>query len=498
MSGDAAKGGGRAGAVAPPRPPIAPLRSDFAWRFHEEAQLTPLRDATLQVLERTGVRYQSDKALDLLEKAGARVERPSQLVRLPRQLVEETLALAPRAFLLGSRDGLNDLDLASGFTYGTTDGCGVEVIDWRTGQRRSSTKADLAEATRMQDALASISFWWPTVSAGDCRQTAQLHEIETGWTNTTKHLMGMVQGETLARHAVEMAQAVAGGSDELRRRPVLSDLIGTVSPLVNDKDGLEAGMVFAEAGIPVCYVTMPNLGTTAPATKAGALVAGAAEIVSAAVLHQLAAPGSPVWGSIMQIYADPRTALTMTAPLDDRCRFIATELLHGFGLPALGAFGGTDAASAGSWQAGVETVLQLLQVVLDGCETFTGIGLTDTYRVFAPENLILDDDLYHRARYAFLDIAMDEESLALDVIDAVGPGGHFLAQPHTRRHMRVAVLRAITQQIGEDGQHYRDPVEVARERAMELLRTYEPPPLDEDVAAELRRLVDAADREVRG
>ena len=141
----------------------------------------------------------------------------------------------------------------------------------------------------------------------------------------------------------------------------------------------------------------------------------------------------------MQIYADPRTALTMTTPLDDRCRFLATELLHSFGIPALGPFGGTDAEAPGTWLAGVETMLQLLQVPLDGCELYTGIGLTNTYQLFTPENLILDDDLYHRARHAFLDIPMDEESLALDVIDAVGPGGHFLAQPHTRRHMRDAV-----------------------------------------------------------
>ena len=482
----------------PRRQPIAPLRSDFTVQLHSEAQIEPLRAATLALLERTGVKYQSAKALAILKRAGAKVDEGSDLVRLPRRLVEETLALAPRSFVLGSRDGADDLDLASGFTYGTTDGCGVEVVDWRTGERRSSTKADLADITRLQDCLGSISFWWPTVSAGDCGQTAQLHEIEAGWNNTTKHLMGMVQGEKLARHAVEMATMVAGGAEELRRRPVMSNLIGTVSPLVHDKAGLEAGLVFAEAGIPVCYVTMPNLGTTAPATKAGAFVVGAAEIVAAAVLHELAAPGAPVLGSIMQIYADPRTALTMTTPLDDRGRFLATELLHSFGLPALGPFGGTDAELPGTWQAGVETMLQLLQVVLDDCEIYTGIGLTNTYQLFTPENLILDDDLYHRARYAFLDIPMDEESLALDVIDAVGPGGHFLAQPHTRRHMRDAVVRAVSQQIAADGQHYRDPVEVARERALDILEHYQPEPLEEDTQRELRRIVDAADRKVRG
>ncbi len=93
---------------------------------------------------------------------------------------------------------------------------------------------------------------------------------------------------------------------------------------------------------------------------------------------------------------------------------------------------------------------------------------------------------------------MDEESLALDVIDAVGPGGHFLAQPHTRRHMRDAVLRSVSQQIGPDGQHYRDPVEVARERALDILDGYRPEPLAADVQSELRRIVDAADAAVKG
>ncbi len=494
----AAGGAGAAATAAPARQPLAPLRSDFPWRFHTEDQLEPLHDGALRLLETTGVRFESPRALAILNKAGARVDGGSGLVRLPRRLVEEALAQVPRRFTLGARDVTCDLELGTGFTYGTTDGCGVEVVDWHTGRCRPSTKADLEAITRLQDCLGSISYWWPTVSAGDCGETAQLHEIEAGWNNTGKHLMGMVQGETLARAAVEMARAVAGGSAELRRRPVLSDLIGTVSPLMHDRDAIEAGLVFAEAGVPVCYVTMPNMGTTAPATKAGAFIVGAAEIVAATVLHELAAPGAPVIGSIMQIYADPRSALTLTSPLDDRCRFLATEVLHSFGIPALGPFGGTDAAEPGTWLAGVETMLQLLQVPLDRCELYTGIGLYNTYQRFIPENMILDDDLYHRARHAFLDIPMDEESLALDVIDTVGPGGHFLGQPHTRRHMRDAVLRSVSQEIGPDGQHYRDPVEVARERALDILEHYRPQPLGDDIRDELRGIVQAADAAVRG
>jgi trimethylamine---corrinoid protein Co-methyltransferase len=160
-------------------------------------------------------------------------------------------------------------------------------------------------------------------------------------------------------------------------------------------------------------------------------------------------------------------------------------------------FGGTDAELPGTWLAGVETILQLLQVPLDGCELYTGIGLTNTYQLFTPENLILDD-LYHLAHYAFLDMPMVAESLAPEVIDKVGPGGHFLAQPHTRAHMRDAVVRAVSQHIDADGQHYRDPLEVARERALDILQDYQPAAFEESTQRELRRIVDSADRKVRG
>ena len=478
------------------RQPLAPLRSDFPVRFHGDPALGRLIDAAFAVLERTGARYESELALEILDAHGARVERATGVVRFPPDLLARALASAPRTYLLGSRDGSCDLDLGSGDTYCGPDGCGTKVVDWRTGERRPSTKADLEDVTRLLDYLGSIQFWWPCVTAGDCGETGQLHEIEAGWTNTVKHLQGMVNGGRLARYAVEMATVIAGDADELRRRPCLSDLVGVVTPLVNDRDATEAALVFAEAGVPMCFAATPSLGTTAPATKAGAYALATADLLSAVALIQLAHPGAPVMGSLTQIYADPSTAGIVTAPLDHRSLFLATELMHRLGLPAFSSFGGTDSDLPGTWQAGVETMFSLLVGALDGCEMMTGIGLTSTYDLFTPENLFLDDDLYQRARHAFLDIPMDDEALALDVIGTVGPGGHFLAQPHTRRHMASAVRRSLAQTRGEDGR-YRDPVELARERANAVLASYEPDPLASDKRRELRRIVDAADRGLR-
>jgi len=479
------------------RPSIQPLGPASAGIHYGAGELEALRQATLDILEKVGVQFPSGRALDLLASHGVAVDRETRVARFAPELVLDAVGRAPRRFALGARDASCDLAVGDGRTYCTTDGCGTKVFDPGEGRVRLATKADLANVTRLQDALSSISFWWPTVGAGDCGETAQLHELDAGWNNTVKHLQGMVNGEREARYAVEMARAVAGGSAELRRRPVLSDLIGTVSPLMQDTDGIEAALVFAEAGVPVCFVTMPTLGTTAPATQAGAFALGMAEVVAAVVLLQLVAPGAPVLGSIMQSYADPRSGAFVSFPLDTRGRGLATALVHHWGLPAESAACGTDSKVPGTWQAGVEEAFDLALAAREGSDLLPSIGLVDVYTTFYAEHLLLGDDLYHRARTSLLPVPVDAESLALDAVRDVGPGGHFLAHRHTRTHMRSSLDRAITHQAGSDGT-FRDPVEVARERAAALLDEYEPEPLEDGLRAELTRILGAADAELRG
>ncbi len=478
------------------RPPIEPIEPAFAFRYHSVEQLDRLKQATLDILEKVGVRFQSAKALDILAEAGATVDRGTEVAKLPPELVLEAMTKAPRRFGLGARDASCDIAVGDGKTYCTTDGSAVEIIDFETRERRQSTKADLADVTRLQDALSSIAFWWPTISATDHGATAQLHELDAGWNNTVKHLQGFVQGEREARYAVEMATVIAGGAEELRRRPVMSHLIGTISPLVVDRDAIEAALVFAAAGVPVAWVTMPTLGTTAPATKAGAYALGSAELVAATVVLQLASPGAPVLHSTMQSWADPRTGNFVSHPLDSRTRALGTELAHHWGVPSESAACGTDSPLPGTWQAGVEEAVDFVQAAQEGSDLLPSIGLVNVYTLFIPEHLILGDDIYRRARYAVMDIGLDDESVALGAIAEVGPGGHFLGNRHTRNHMRTAVTPAITHQAGPDGA-YREPLEVARERVEELWRDYRPVPLEEDKAAELARILAAADAELR-
>ena len=127
-----------------------------------------------------------------------------------------------------------------------------------------------------------------------------LHELDASFNNTVKHIQSVtIIGKQLSQYALEMAEVIAGSKEKLRKHPPLSSLVCTIAPLAQDKHGIEGAMEYAKAGVPVGFMAMPNIGSTAPATMSGALVIGNAEVVSAMVLMQLVAPGAPVFHSIL-------------------------------------------------------------------------------------------------------------------------------------------------------------------------------------------------------
>ena len=479
------------------RLPLEPLRPAFRLRFLTDAQLDELQAATLDILEHVGVRFPSDRALAVFEEHGARVDRETQVVRMTPDLVMKALATVPRYFTMAARDPAYDLRLEDGVTYFTVDGCGVETIDWETREQRPSRKSDVELMARIADYLPSVAFTWPMVSAQDHGRSAPLHEMDACWNGSVKHAQSeTIMGAVPARYAVEMATVISGSREELRRRPVFSLVVCTIAPLVQDHEGIEGALVLAEAGVPVWFLAMPTLGTTAPATLAGALAMGDAEIISAAVLMQLAYPGAPVFHSLMQAWADPRTGAYVSYPLDARVRYAPVEMAHHWGMPALAACYGTDSPTPGTWQSAAEVSLDPFWAGLTGPEIVTGMGLVRTYTLLYPESIIFDDDIYQRARHALKTLEISPETLAIDVIANVGPGGHFLAEQHTRRFMRDALKRSITHQLGPDGSSYRDPMEVAREKVEWIIRNHEVEPLDDGKRAEIARILAAADREM--
>lgn len=478
------------------RLPLQPLKTDYRLELLEPDQLERMQQATLEVIWQVGVRFPSQKALAIFADHGVPVDWDKQIVRIPPDVVLSALAKAPRYYTLGARDSDLDLPLQPGTSYFTTDGCGVETIDITTGEQRPSRKSDVAMMARVADYLPSIGFYWPMVSAQDFGVAAPLHELGASWENTVKHVQSeTIMGEIPARYAVEMALVISGSREEMRRRPPFSLVVCTIAPLTQDHEGIEGALVLAEAGIPVGFLAMPTLGTTAPATLAGALTVGDAEIISACVLMQLAHPGAPVFHSMMQAWADPRTGGYVSYPLDSSGRYVPIQMSHHWGLPALGGAYGTDSKKSGTWQSAAEVALDPYMVALAGAEIVTGIGLSRTYTLLYPEQIILDDDIYQRARAHLSRIDVSPETLALDVISAVGPGGHFLAQKHTRRHMPTTLKRAVTHQLNEANE-YQDPHEYAREKLKWILENHHPEPPDRAQSNELAALLSKADLEL--
>jgi len=480
------------------RQQVAPIVTRHKLQFLTDNELKQLQAGTLHLLENVGVKFPSEKAMRVFKEHGADVDFSSGIVKLPSDLVLKAMASVPRYFQLGARDPSLGFSLQKDHTFFCPDGCGVEVVDFSTGELRPSTKADVGRMARVADYLSSMSFYWPPVSAQDHGETSTLHELEISWNNTKKHVQSVtLMGERAVNYALEMATVIMGSREALRANPNFSAIICTISPLVQDKEAIEGAMLLAEAGVPVTFLAMPTLGTTAPATLAGSFLVADAEIISATVLLQLVAPGAPVSHSVMHGWADPRTGNYVSYPLDARARYAAVNIAHHWNMPSFGGAYGTESHNPGTWQSAAEVALDPVMVSLAGAEWVTGLGLNRSYTLLHAEAIILDDDLYHRARYALADMQVDSESMALDVIENVGPGDHFLAEKHTRKFMRQSWVPGLNNQLDSEGK-YRDPVEVAREKIAWILENYQVEPLPDDQQQELKKILAAADKEIKG
>ena len=313
-----------------------------------------LSDATLEILADIGVLFPSRRALDLFADHGADVDESSGRVRISAELVAQALSTAPRSFVLAGREERLDLRLDGNATYVCTEGVGTRVIDLDTGQARSSRKDDVAMMARVVDALPLIGFFWPPVSAQDFPSTAPLHECHAGLTNTLKHVRGgTTMHPLLARSAVEMATVLAGSPEARRRRPPICANICTVSPLAQDPVGIEAALIYAEAGIPLSFMAMSTAGSTAPASMLGALVQGEAEVVSALVLMQLAHPGCPVMHSNYVSLMDPRSGGYLSE-VPFHFEPVVSQLSHvAWGVPDLGGASLSSDSSDIDWVSGL-------------------------------------------------------------------------------------------------------------------------------------------------
>jgi trimethylamine--corrinoid protein Co-methyltransferase len=476
-------------------PLLQPIRPAYHLQILSDEQLSELKAGTLEILAEIGIHCPSEKALRIYAEHGAKVDFETQIVKLPPEIVLEALSHAPRTYTMGARSPAHDINLDGTAFYCGTDGCGIETIDFASRQRRPSVKEDIAKMARVTDYLSSIGFYWPMVSAQDFPRTSPLHELEASFNNTIKHVQTeTVMGEKTARYAIEMASIIAGDEESLRARPPLSLLVCCIAPLAQDKEGLESALAFARAGLPVGFMSMATAGSTAPATLAGTVVTGNAEIASAMTLIQMASPGAPTFYSLIPGIMHPRTGDFLGSAWESTLFYpVGVELAHSWGVPALAGVFGTDATIPG-WQSAGDTTSSLMLCALAGAETGNGLGLLESCTLLYPEAVLLDSDIYHRVRIEAAGMDTSPVAQALDIIKEVGPRGHFLAQRHTRDHMHQHVFSNLSGQPAASGS-LRDPIEVAREKINWILENHQPQPLEAVQQDELAHVLAAADQE---
>ena len=464
----------------------------------DEQSLEKIHEATLTILEKTGVKFPSETALRVFSEAGAKVDPRSQIVKFPRDLLMKSIANAPRSFTMASRS-VEDLDLHldGTKTYYGTDGTGLTVVDLDDRTRRASRKKDVAMMALVSDYLSSIAFYWPIVSAGDCAsQVMPLHELEASFVNTEKHvhIITCTEPET-ARYAVEMATVVT--DDVIRRRPPLSLLVCATSPLIQHRGSLDAALIFAEAGLPAIFCAMPVVGSTGPASITGTMALGNAEILSALCLIQLVHPGAPVCYALFHDMINPMTGQCWaSAPNKAAFHAAVAELGHYYNLPVMSGCGATDAHEPDSWKTGKDNAIDALFTCLTGPELIPSLGLLEAYTVLYPEKILFDNEIFNSVKAMTEGVRVDSETLAIDEIMAVGPGGHFLDRDYTCENIRKFWRPEIAHQWSPHEGDFRDPQEVAVEKIRWIMRNHKPRPLDEVARRELGRIIRAAEGEL--
>jgi trimethylamine--corrinoid protein Co-methyltransferase len=474
-------------------PDIFSISSHNKINILSESELEILKNGTLQLLSEVGVYFPSEKALSIFSDHGADVDWDSKIVKMSADLVKKAMATAPRSFVLGGREERFDLSLDGKVSYLTTDGCGVHVIDPETREKRASCKDDVSMMARVADAIPAVNFFWPLVSAQDHGKTAPLHECHAGLTNTLKHVRG---GTTihpkLAPAIVELATIVSGSEKERRRRPPICANICTIAPLTQDADGIDTALIYAEAGIPQSFMAMPTMGSTAPASVLGAMVLGDAESVSAMVLMQLAHPGAPVIHSIITSLMNPRTGGyigDVALPVS----MIAVQLAHAWNVPTLGGGSFSSDAPDIGWQSAYEAGFGSVQIPLAGGELCGYMGMMGSSMILYPEQIILDSAIAMDVMDTYKEFEFKDFDVNLDVIKSVGPGGHFLREKHTRKHIRDFHYSPIFRQLDSDG-NLREPRDVAFEEFKNLYDNHHPEPLPDTVLKEMDKILAAADQ----
>ena len=464
-------------------------------RVLSDNEITQIHERTLSVLATMGVRVDTAKGRKLLKKAGAEVNLTTNVVRFPRELVEECLKLAPRNFALGGWRPNWELPMNANRCSLVADGGASFATDEETGERREANYNDWLQATRMIDSLNEVGVYWSMVDPGFFQNsiggyTAYICEA---FRNFSKHVQDSTHTPEESRWLLEVLNVVFGGSENIRRLNPFSYLVTPISPMVIEAEHTDAYLEIAGRGIPLAIMPMPMMGGTSPASLISTLLVANCETLAMLCLAQAAEPGTPIIYAASPAIMDPYTGRFTGSEVEHGLMGAAvTEIARSYGLPVETSGGSTGHYQPGV-RAGYERALNWVMATLSWPDLLVGPGQLGGSLLLSLEQLLIDVEVFRRS--SRLSEGIDtrvKEWLEVDLA-AVGHGSNFLSRRSTRDALRngEVYMTDYDARISYEAWSVSGKptlMDELKPKVQEILHQHTPLPLDEGIARELEKL----------
>ncbi len=445
--------------------------------------------ASLEILQRVGVDVHDEKARGYLVRGGAKAD--GLRVRIPEYMVTQALTTTPKRITLYNRNGKAAMR-AGGYRsyFGGGSDC-LNVLDHRTGKRRRPTLNDVREASTLLDALPEIDFVMSAFLPDEVdSRIYDRYQMEVMLNNTSKPIVFVTPDFEGCVAAVEMCEIVAGGAEAFQGRPFATCYINVTSGLTANAEALQKCMYLAEKGLPQLYIPLNAGGVNSPVTTAGCMATMNAGTLLGIVLSQLvregAAVGVPGWNG------GPYNLQTMVGNyvLADE-QGVPTSMGKYYDLPVFGLGGSTDSKILDQ-QSGFEVTLSLMTALLHGANIVHDVGFMDAGLQGSLQNMVIANEILGFLRAATAGVVVNDETLALDVIEELGPTGNYLGHEHTLRHFKEPYYSklidknpfSVWEKRGASSMEER-----AAKFADGVLSSHKPEPLPADVQKAIKAIV---------
>lgn len=399
-------------------------------------EIAKIHEASLDILEGCGLVVESEEVLSLLEKNGCPVDRAKMTARFPRKVVADALSKCPGKFPVLNREGEEAFVMGGGrCVCGSGHNAIFTLVD-ESGERREAALKDVKDFSILSDALSEVDMISVPYSPQDVnKQTSLLYAIKQILEVSKKPVFFSCESEIINKAAVEMCKSVLGVSHINGRSNMISQL-STTSPLYWEKGAVKALYYVAAEGMPVAFLPQPISGVTAPYTLAGLLTMHNTEVLSGVVISQLVNPGLPViYACAWTTYDMRQTNVLIGRPESSLLRIAGAQMAHFYGIPCHTTAPDNDANvhdEQGAW----EKMLSTVAAISGGNDMLVNMGMFGTGMSISLEQLVMDNEMCRIARRFAEGIAVNADTIASDVIQAVGPRSMFLMEEHTVSYLR--------------------------------------------------------------